>query len=104
MGRCVSIHLEHTLFWSVPTFFNFPKKGKLYSVIRHGKSLLSKDMKKMLEKRFLDGQVREISEVKIADFATKVYVIVQCCQTLLVWNSLYPLHTLFHPCTFEMIH
>ena len=58
------------------TAVDYDNKGKLYSVIRYGKSLLSKDMKKMLEKRFLDGQVREVSEVKIADFATKVYVIV----------------------------
>jgi hypothetical protein len=33
-------------------------------------------MKKMLERRFVDLQVREVSEVRIADFATRVYVIV----------------------------
>lgn len=60
----------------VLTAVDYDKKGKLYSVIRYGKSLLTKDMKKMLERRFVDVQVREVSEVKIADFATRVYVIV----------------------------
>jgi hypothetical protein len=61
---------------AVGTAVEYDKKGKLYSVIRHGKSLLTQNMKKMLERRFADVQVREVSEVKIADFATKVYVIV----------------------------
>jgi hypothetical protein len=58
------------------TAVDYDRKGRLYSVIRYGKSLLTKDMEKMLEKRFVDPQVKEVSEVKIADFATKVYVIV----------------------------
>jgi hypothetical protein len=61
---------------AVLTAVDYDKKGKLYSVIRYGKSLLTKDMKKMLERRFVDVQVREVSEVRIADFATRVYVIV----------------------------
>ena len=58
------------------TAVDYDNKGKLYSMIRYGKSLLTKDIKKMLEKKFDDVQVREVSEVKIADFPTRVYVIV----------------------------
>jgi hypothetical protein len=60
----------------VLTAVDYNSKGKLYSVIRYGKSLLTKDMKKMLEKKFADVKVREVSEVKIADFPTSVYVLV----------------------------
>jgi hypothetical protein len=58
------------------TAVDYNRKGKLFSTIRYGKKLLTGDMMEMLESRFTDPQLREVSEVKIADFATKVYIIV----------------------------
>jgi hypothetical protein len=37
---------------------------------------MTSDIKKMIEDAFDAPQIREVSEVKIADFATRVYIIV----------------------------
>ncbi|MBL7699187.1 MAG: hypothetical protein JNK79_13565 [Chitinophagaceae bacterium] len=58
------------------TAVDYTKKGKLYSVIRYGKKLLTEDIKKMLDDKFDNPQVREVSEVKVADYADIVYIIV----------------------------
>ena len=58
------------------TAVDYTKKGKLYSIIRYGRNLLTSDMKVMIERAFDAPQIREVSEVKIADYATKVYIII----------------------------
>ena len=60
----------------VLTAVDYTKKGKLYSVIRYGKDLLSPYVEMKLEKTFGGLQIRDVAEVKIADFATKAYVVV----------------------------
>jgi adenine C2-methylase RlmN of 23S rRNA A2503 and tRNA A37 len=45
-------------------------------VIRYGKNLLAADVRAKLDEMFEHMQVKEVTEVKIADFATKAYVIV----------------------------
>jgi hypothetical protein len=61
---------------AVLTAVDYTKKGKLYSVIRYGKDLLSPYIKAKLEKTFDGLQIKEVTEVKIADFATMAYVVV----------------------------
>jgi hypothetical protein len=61
---------------AVLTAVDYTKKGKLYSVIRYGKDLLSPYIKRKLQETFDVMQIREVTEVKIADFATKAYVVV----------------------------
>lgn len=58
------------------TAVDYTKKGKLYSIIRYGRNLLTKDMKVMIERAFDAPEIREVSEVKIADYATKVYIVI----------------------------
>lgn len=58
------------------TAVDYNKRGKLYSVIRYGKALITADIEKMLAAKFPRAGVKEVSEVKIADFATRVYIIV----------------------------
>lgn len=58
------------------TAVDYNRKGKLYSIIRYGKKLITGDIEKMLSEKFPRSSVKEVSEVKIADFATKVYIIV----------------------------
>lgn len=60
---------------AVLTVVDYTKKGKLYSVIRYGEHLLSPYIKMKLEKTFDGLHIREVTEVKIADFATKAYVV-----------------------------
>ena len=55
---------------------DYTKKGKLYSIIRYGRNLLTKDMQVMIERAFDAPQIREVSEVRIADYATKVYIVI----------------------------
>lgn len=61
---------------NITTAVDYTNKGKLYSVIRYGKALLTPEMARTLERRFNNPQIREVSEVKIADFAGKVYIFV----------------------------
>jgi hypothetical protein len=58
------------------TAVDYTKKGKLYSVIRYGKDLLPADLKAKVNEMFGDMQIKEVTEVKIADYATKAFVIV----------------------------
>lgn len=58
------------------TAVDYTKKGKLYSIIRYGKNLLTRDIKMMVERSFIEPDIREVSEIKIADYATRVYIIV----------------------------
>jgi len=60
---------------AVLTVVDYTKKGKLFSVIRYGEHLLSPYIKTKLEKTFDGLQIRAVTEVKIADFATKAYVV-----------------------------
>jgi hypothetical protein len=61
---------------AVPTAVDYTRKGKLYSVIRYGKNLLSPYLKMQLEETFDGLQVREVADVKMAEFATRAYVVV----------------------------
>jgi hypothetical protein len=61
---------------AVLTAVDYTRKGKLYSVIRYGKNLLAADVRAKLDEMFEHMQIKEVTEVKIADFATKAYVIV----------------------------
>lgn len=61
---------------AVLTVVDYTRKGKLYSVIRYGKNLLSPYIKMKLEETFDGLQVREVAEVKMAEFATRAYVVV----------------------------
>jgi hypothetical protein len=61
---------------AVLTAVDYTKKGNLYSVIRYGKALLAADVRAKLEEMFEHMQIKEVTEIKIADFATKAYVIV----------------------------
>jgi hypothetical protein len=61
---------------AVLTAVDYTRKGKLYSVIRYGKDLLSPYIKMKLEKTYDGLQIREVTEVKIADFSTLAYVVV----------------------------
>jgi hypothetical protein len=61
---------------SILTAVDYTKKGKLYSIIRYGKNLMTKEMKIMIEEAFEAPEIIEVSEVKIADYATSVYIIV----------------------------
>jgi hypothetical protein len=61
---------------AVLTAVDYTKKGKLYSEIRFGKELLAAGMKAALDEKFDHMNIREVTEVKIADFATKAYVVV----------------------------
>jgi hypothetical protein len=61
---------------AVLTAVDYTKKGKLYSVIRYGKELLPPYIKMKLEQTYDGPQIREVTEVKIADFASKAYVVV----------------------------
>ena len=58
------------------TAVDYSKKGKLYSIISYGRNLLTKDMKVMIERAFDAPEIREVSEVKIADYATRVYIVI----------------------------
>ncbi len=61
---------------AVLTAVDYTKKGKLYSEIRYGRELLTPYIKMKLEKTFDGLQIREVAEVKMADFATNAYVVV----------------------------
>jgi len=61
---------------AVLTAVDYTKKGKLYSEIRYGRELLTPYIKMKLEKTFDGLQIREVTKVKIADFATMAYVVV----------------------------
>ena len=61
---------------AVLTAVDYTKKGKLYSVIRYGKELLPAELKAKVNEMFGDMQIKEVTEVKIADYATKAFVIV----------------------------
>lgn len=61
---------------NILTAVDYTKKGKLYSIIRYGKNLMTKDVKMMIDNAFEASEIIEVSEVKIADYATSVYIIV----------------------------
>jgi hypothetical protein len=61
---------------AVPTAVDYTRTGKLYSEIRYGKNLLSSYLKMQLEDTFDGLQVREVAEVKMAEFATRAYIVV----------------------------
>ena len=50
---------------AVLTAVDYTKKGKLYSVIRYGKDLLSPYIKMKLEQTFDRPQIREVTELKM---------------------------------------
>ncbi|HUQ64602.1 MAG TPA: hypothetical protein VM101_00505 [Flavitalea sp.] len=58
------------------TAVDYNKKGKLNSVIRYGKSLMTSDMRTLIENTFDAPVIREISEVKIAGYGDKVYIVI----------------------------
>lgn len=60
---------------AVLTAVDYTKKGKLYSVIRYGKHLLTANMKSLLAIAFDDIQIREVAEVKLAEFSSPAYVV-----------------------------
>jgi len=66
----------HFLQNAVLTAVDYTKKGKLYSVIRFGNDLLSPYCKLKLEEAFEGLHIKEVTEVKIADFAAKANVVV----------------------------
>jgi hypothetical protein len=75
----VELHNGYRAYFSqdaVLTAVDYTKKGKLYSVIRYGKNLLAADVRAKLNEMFDQMHIKEVTEVKIADFATKAYVIV----------------------------
>jgi hypothetical protein len=61
---------------AVLTAVDYNNKGKLYSIIRFGKDVLTKDVVRVFETTFDEPVIIEASEVKIADYATKVYIVV----------------------------
>ena len=61
---------------SILTAVDYTKKGKLYSIIRYGKNLMNQDLKNKVETAFDAPEIIEVSEVKIADYAAKAYIIV----------------------------
>lgn len=61
---------------AVLTAVDYSRKGKLISVIRYGDHLLSPDLKMKLEQTFDELQLREVAEVKMTGFATKVIMVV----------------------------
>ena len=58
------------------TAVDYSRRGKLYSVIRYGESLLSPYMKKKLEETFDGLKIKEVAGVKMAEFVTTAYVVV----------------------------
>ena len=61
---------------AVLTAVDYSRRGKLYSVIRYGESLLSPYMKKKLEETFDGLKIKEVAGVKMAEFVTTAYVVV----------------------------
>jgi len=58
------------------TAADYTKKGKLFSTIRYGEKLLSARQKTQINFTFDEPQIRQVSEVKMANSATKVYVVI----------------------------
>lgn len=54
---------------------DYSKKGNMTSVIRYGKSLLTKDVARMIGLNYSNASIKEVSEVKIAGYSSKVYVV-----------------------------
>jgi hypothetical protein len=61
---------------NIITAVDYSNKGNMYSVIRYGKSLLPKYETKLINNKFNKAVVREVSEVKIAEYSSKVYVVI----------------------------
>ena len=61
---------------AVLTAVDYNNKGRLYSIIRFGKDVLGKDEMKVIERSFDAPVIMEASEVKIANYSTKVYILV----------------------------
>jgi hypothetical protein len=60
---------------AVLTAVDYTKKGRLFSVIRFGRELLSGELKTKITGTFEGMEIKEVTEVKIADFASKAYVV-----------------------------
>lgn len=58
------------------TAADYTRKGKLYSTIRYGNELLSASDKRQINVAFDEPEVRQVSEVKMAGFRTKVYIVI----------------------------
>jgi hypothetical protein len=61
---------------AILTAVDYTLKGKLYSVIRYGKGVVPGDVVALINKSFDGAVIIEASEVKIANFSEKVYVVV----------------------------
>jgi hypothetical protein len=57
------------------TAVDYTKKGSMYSIIRYGKALMTKDIRTLINNSFDNPSVIEVSEVKIANYGGKVYII-----------------------------
>ena len=61
---------------AILTAVDYNNKGRLYSVIRFGKDVLGSDEMRVIERAFDKPVIIEASEVKIAEYSTKVYIVV----------------------------
>ena len=61
---------------AILTAVDYTQKGRLYSIIRYGKDVLPKDVQKLIDRSFDGPVVVEASEVKIAEYAGKVSIVV----------------------------
>jgi hypothetical protein len=61
---------------NITTAVDYNKKGNVYSIIRYGRKLLTNELSKLISDSFAGAEIREVSEVKIASYSSKAYVIV----------------------------